>query len=396
MKKLKTISIIMVTIMLFAINRIDGQVLPPNDSAYHLVWCDNFNVPQLDTDKWLKRYPWHQPSNYDTNFCNSSGWVVPMASIKAWKSFNNHNLPDTTNCKINNGTLKLTTRKENYWGEVWNWPSGSLVRDTLPFKYTTAMLFSKYEFRYGYYEIRFKLPALPSSPKTLKGHGGTFWLWSGSYNYWSEIDIFEINAANNYVYSHGNHYQKTATSTADTNVVVHNKAFTPNTWHTAALNWTSNSMQFYKDDTLIWTSYNHPDSISAMPIIINLGGNYTPVDNYCIPFDTTTADSTHFPYTMEIDYIKVWQLKKDCNTDITLTSFDPSTYSNQLHKSVTMGTNVSITNLSNQSFWGSDHITLNAGTSIDANSNVLFNVTDCNNIIFFKTQYHNNNSSVKI
>ncbi len=29
---------------------------------------------------------------------------------------------DTTNCKVSGNTLKLISRKEEYWGKVWNWP----------------------------------------------------------------------------------------------------------------------------------------------------------------------------------------------------------------------------------------------------------------------------------
>jgi len=52
---------------------------------------------------------------------------------------------------------------------------------------------SKETFKYGYFEIRCKLPK-PVSPKTNKGKGPNFWLWaSNSRVTWSEIDIFEFN-----------------------------------------------------------------------------------------------------------------------------------------------------------------------------------------------------------
>jgi hypothetical protein len=324
--------------------------LPPNDPAYEIVFSDEFDGTQLDSTKWLKRFPWHQSENYST-FCHHGDTLFPMAAVKVWDA--NGNL-DATNCIVSNGTLKLITKKENYNSRCWSWPSCNPISncnvtnicdypttntcwrwDTLPFNFTTAMLYSKYDFKYGYFEIQFKLPALPSSPKTLKGHGGTFWLWSGSYNYWSEIDIFEINAANNYCYSRGTRYWRTYDDTPHDEggwpSQSNNCDFSPNTWHTAALNWTSTGMEFYYDGVFKWISRNYPDSISPMSIIINCGGNYTPTQNYCTPFDVSGADSTHFPYTYEIDYVKVWQPKKDCNTDITLTSFNPATYDNKLH-----------------------------------------------------------------
>jgi hypothetical protein len=45
-----------------------------------------------------------------------------------------------------------------------------------------------------------------------------------------------------------------------------------------------------------------------------------------------------------------------------------------------MGTNVSITNQSNQSFLGTEYVLINAGTTVNNQSNVLFNVTNCTNV----------------
>jgi hypothetical protein len=149
-----------------------------------------------------------------------------------------------------------------------------------------------------------------------------------------------------------------------------------------ASNWTTGAMEFYYDNELKWTSRNHPDSISPMPIIINCGGNYTPTDNYCTPFDVLGPDSTHFPYTIEIDYVKVWQWKKNCEQDIVITSFNPTKYPNKLHKSVTMGSNINITSQNNQSFWGSEYVLINPQTTVDNQSNVLFNTTLCDSVFF--------------
>ena len=57
------------------------------------------------------------------------------------------------------------------------------------------------------------------------------------------------------------------------------------------------------------------------------------------------------------------------NVDLSISSFDPSTYDNRLYKTVTMGTNINITNNSYQSFWGQDYVLINDGTSIDNGSN---------------------------
>jgi hypothetical protein len=87
---------------------------------------------------------------------------------------------------------------------------------------------------------------------------------------------------------------------------------------------------------------------------------------------------------MEIDYVKVWQLKPSCSNDTTISNYYASTYDNKLYRSITMNNGVSINNQPHQSFWGSDHILLNAsgGNITFNNSNILFNVTNCSNILY--------------
>jgi hypothetical protein len=307
-----------------------GQ-LPPDDPAYKLVFSDEFEGRRLDSTKWSRTFPWHQQTNLDS-FCWHGDTLFPMAAIKVYDA---NGCYDTTNCTVSHGTLRLITRKEPYMGEVWNWPlctddscwiaagqgkcdsSFTPPRcfdvDKLPFDFTTAMLYSKTEFRYGWFEIRFRLPPRPPAPRTFRGHGGTFWLYSGKYTYWSEIDIFEINADDDYCFATGNCYWKKPGKHKHARAIKKQCYFNPGTWHTAALKWNWWAMKFYYDGVLRWVSHNHPRRISPMPIIINCGGNYTPTDNYCTPFDVAGADSTSFPYTMEIDYVKVWQRKKKCN-----------------------------------------------------------------------------------
>lgn len=387
-KTIHAISIICISCSLYAF----GQYHPSNDPAYELVWEDSFNSTQIDTSKWIKTFPWHQGTNYF--ICDSAAGPYAYAAIKK-------SITDTTNCKLSGGTLKLITRKENYMGQCWSWPECPAIPDpcnvpnspcqngfcfhwdTLPFSFTTAMLYSIWDFRYGYFEIKFKLPPLPVPPKTLRGHGGTFWLWSAGDDYYNEIDIFEINAddnSGNYYYASGNSHFSPDTTDPNSDYFSYGY-FTPDTWHTVGINWTSNSIEYYHNNILKYVSFNNPHLLGPMAIIITCGGNYVPLDNYCVPFDTLGPESTHFPYTYEIDYVKVWQHKKHCNNSLVLTQYNSLFYPNKLHKSVTLGTNVQINNQTQKSNWASDFILMNETTEIDSNSDFLFNTTNCEDIL---------------
>jgi len=378
---LKLIMIIFVTRFLLMTTTPSYAQTPPVDPAYELVYAEEFNGAVIDSTFWFQRYPWHQRTNYKYLWCNTTT-LIPQAAIKVWKSYSNHTL-EQSNTPLSGGKLLLTTKKGDYWGEVWNWPGGIWERDSLLFHFTAGMIFSKFHIKYGYFEMRFKYPELPPTPKNYGGHGGGFWLWSGGdgtvTNYWSEIDFPETNAYCEDCddqYNHamvGCHYQKFANTTANHEAKVLGN-FEPGVWYKTALNWTSNSIEYYINDVLVHSSLNNPEKMSPMFMIVNQGGCYQPLDNYCVPYDTINANGTQFPYINEIDYIRVYQPNTSSNNGYFLTSFNPATYINSVHVSIITGGTFNLENVTNQSFWASDYILMNEGTTIGNGNSVLFNV----------------------
>ncbi len=378
--------------------------LPSSDPAYQLVFNEEFLGTQIDYNKWKRIPDWNQGSNFAV--IGNPPINVPVA-YKKWKT----NIPgqmDTTNCKVSNGTVKLYTRKENYIGEVWDWPNNVFTVSNLPFKFTTAMLISKTSFRYGYYEIRFRLPSPPPAPKRHLGFGPNFWFFGadvngtgGWKNYWSEIDVFEINSIDPYnnqsnFYTNNVHYRNCNNSSChiqDGNVYGY---ITNNVWHTAATNWTPSKIEFYLDGVKIrdfpCNQLNlPPDSLVKMPILIDVNA---PALNFGTAFDTTSANGTAFPYVYEIDYVKGWQLKQACDTPKIYCNFLANTYNSKLYKSITIGGLSCTSNIvtqNNLSFYGKDFVLLNEGFSIDATSNVTLNTEKCDlNYIGLKTSNTNN------
>ena len=187
------------------------------------------------------------------------------------------------------------------------------------------------KFRYGYFEIQCKLPI-------HRGAFPAFWLWyadsiSPTNRYYEEIDIFEYSwsfenddynlhnnphphgAGNPYCFTTGIYYNDTTSHHHWQNSRARNFPMISDSlshWHTFACEWLPEHVIWYCDGNVVNKYYN-PDSIPHHPLILK--ANYG-VDEYAlykyqhygIP-EWTGCD------TMTIDYINVYQLKCDCDTD---------------------------------------------------------------------------------
>ena len=382
--------------------------VPNNDPAYELVWADSFNTSgvQVDTGKWAQKWPWNM-SDSVVGTCNPTANVD--CAFRKWHLTSGHPAGDyyidTINCKKSGGILSLYSRKENFSGECWNWPlcnsssdpqctsncgtqkpctNNKCFRcDNKQFKYTAGMLLSKYKFKYGYFEIRFKLPPADTAFKL----GPNFWLWASDGPSgpcpWSEIDVFEIKG-NDRTRSTGYRYDNTVRTITDTTGGQHAiyPAMSADTWHTAGVLWTNEDIITYFDGQPvqnIWNTNIKPDSIISMYIIVDIN---SPAHNFCLRYNTNSTGT----YQYQIDYVKVWQLKQDCNTDKTYcSSFNATTYDSKLYQTVAIGgsgCSDAITNNRKTSIYGKNYVLLNEGFSVDndssdSNAYVLMNTHKC-------------------
>jgi len=243
-------------------------------------------------------------------------------------------LLDTTG----SGLLKIVSKKDKYLGEVWNWfecdhdsciiwpcdsslsPPKCMDIDYLSFNYTTNMLRSKSKYKYGYFEMRCKI-SKPTPPMTNKGIGPNFWLFdSDSVILHSEIDIFEFDGDTSQ-FGSAIHYKDTS------GVVTHGIVGSPglihvdfSDFHIFSINWSPEKIDFYLDDSLFVTSYEHSAEFIPMPIIIDVN---LPLFTRCEFIDTTY---TQLPHYYEIDYIRVYQLKSDCNSNYQICDYNDIQY----------------------------------------------------------------------
>lgn len=232
----------------------------PPGKGWKLTFSDDFNGKTLNPKKWSTCYWW--ASNGCTNGGNKElQWYQPDDVI------------------LRNGILRLRARKRQMNG----------------FNYTSGMIAShdKYALRYGYVEMRAKLP---------KGRGlwPAFWLAPQQRNVWPpEIDVMEVLGHQPQRVNMSLHYK----------VGRDNKYFTASwdgpdfsaKYHTFALLWQPKRIIWYVDGVerqRYTEAANIPKNSMYILATLALGGAWT---------NTPPNATTPLPSYFDIDYIKVWQ-----------------------------------------------------------------------------------------
>jgi len=240
---------------------IPTQTTTPADTTkptYTLVWSDEFNGNAVDTSKWV--------------FENRNPGVN-----------NELEYYQQQNVSVANGNLVITAKKQTVGGQPYT--SG---------KITT---FGKFSQQYGRIEASIAIPM-------GAGMWPAFWMLGnniGTVNWptCGEIDIMEHVNVDNFIYGtmhwnvngHVSYGDKTTT--------------TPASFHLYAVEWDTNYIRWYVDNTLYVTGkiQNNVNGTDAfhLPffIILNLavGGD----------FPNTTIDDSKLPATMLVDYVRVYK-----------------------------------------------------------------------------------------
>lgn len=321
---------------------------PSNDKSWVIdhFGSDEFNGTSIDVTKWDHQPPW---SSCDGDACLTT---------------------DSENRKVENGILKLVVQRETCLCRDWDGKTHNK-----PF--TSGAIFSKSTFRYGYFEIRCKIPELKNSSYTGRGFSPDFWMWPSldwhstfPYIDWSEIDIFEIDAETN-MHTCNVHYKDNSMSSKWIMRTDNNYDFTVdfNTYHTFGCEWTPWYINFYIDDRLIRsTNTQYSDNLIPMNLYINVG---VPASN----FGKNFVSNSLFPYTYEIDYVRVYTLKMDCSTVINQSNVNFSTF-NAVKKSITIS-NSAVPSNSKVTLRATDFVQINGEFTVPLGSEFAIVPTPC-------------------
>ncbi len=388
--------------------------LPPSDPAYAITFGDDFNDTtgyfgnNIDTSKWLTRPPWNIGSPKVTlqykdaaNITKYDTLEVPGYDLFYPKDTNNiHVIPGTP------GVCRLITRKGSYASQYWDFGTPPYFFNH-SFKYSKGALCSKRLLRYGFYEIKFRLPALPP-PDTAHSFMPTCWLYEQNYPRapipagHNEIDIFEIDMSepNRYDYTSSLYYSNKSTVNDTLDIADHQTKIanvSPNLWHTGSVFWDQDSIAFFYDGFKTRVEKNvvfgptnnyswHGDSLWPMRTFIE---SYTP-NGLMYQFYHQVAGLPHpqradtaqmqFPFVYEIDYYNVWQLKTDCSNNKIYLNTTTATFNSQLYKSLTIGGiggNCDFTGSGKASALGVDYVLLDEGTAVGTSTEFYANILKC-------------------
>ena len=230
-------------------------------TTWELIWSDEFSGNAVNTNNWSYEF-------------GNGGW-----GNNEWQYYTNA----SENIEVSDGMLKITARHEG----------------TGATEYTSARIISKglFEFEYGKVEARMKLPL-------GQGLWPAFWTLGANIDEVSwprcgEIDIME-HVSNEYMTHGAVHWENNGHAYTGNGVNTD-----PTQFHVYGIVWEENLIRWYLDGVQFYQfsiqASNNTDDAFRHPMFLLLnmavGGNWPGYPD----------DTTPFPSSMLVDYVRVYQ-----------------------------------------------------------------------------------------
>lgn len=240
-------------------------------TTWELIWSDEFSGSAVNTSNWSYEF-------------GNGGW-----GNNEWQYYTNA----SENIEVSDGMLKITARHEG----------------TGATEYTSARIISKglFEFEYGKVEARMKLPL-------GQGLWPAFWTLGANIDEVSwprcgEIDIME-HVSNEYMTHGAVHWENNGHAYTGNGVNTD-----PTQFHVYSIVWEENLIRWYLDGVQFYQfsiqASNNTDDAFRHPMFLLLnmavGGNWPGYPD----------DTTPFPSSMLIDYVRVYQPASPTNVAST-------------------------------------------------------------------------------
>ena len=291
-----------------------------NDPNWERVFYDDFTNNIWDTwNNWEITHP--DPIGHYYSYLKESTSGVTHGP-------NEHQIYQRDNCQFGNGEMRLVSE---YEGGPDMLPIHCSDYDLPPGKigdsqheslfYTSGNIQTATKFLYGYFEIRCSLP-------THIGSFPAFWLYSEGSDYYNEIDIFEYSTREDpnhtyKIYTCGIYCDNTHPapevfkdiSQARVDPVLPNDSEDLSHFHTFACEWLPERVTWFVDGNIV-NEYSNYDSIPHHEMTLKV--NFA-INNYALTHDENIPiwfDGDE----MTVDYIKVYHLNGDCDSDVLITT----------------------------------------------------------------------------
>jgi hypothetical protein len=329
MKKRKQKWKLVLLIILYC-NFIMWSQIPPNDPSYTLFLQDDFSGTTLDNTKWEV----FNDDNYGGGVqCHRTG-----------------------NVAVNNGTLELTLKAENY----------TIPSTTLSFNYTSGAIRLNHDysnsnnklFKYGYIEVRANMPYVANSqmwPSIWTKIGVNIpppWYSEGEFEMPEQLQCLNCMSCpcpfpncdyqDGYLLGTGIYFDYGGCSGSDYSEASVTSAY-GNSWHVYGMDWSPERLIWYYDGVPIMTKENRPCGSSYEMSWSSLnykGGGIHDLVTLILRLaynPQSGAANANLPQKMLVDYVKIYQLQNDCTTDVISTSYNFTGYDSKVKNRIELG-----------------------------------------------------------
>ncbi len=327
------------------------------------------NLPPFDS-VWILDTAVSDDFNYTTDnyvFHLQNKWDIFYGGGNKGDHLGYHK-DDGSNIYVNNGICSLAVKKEP---GMYNFPCNSCWALDFPpysdapyngkpikkhYDYTETGLISKTSTKFGYYELKFRLPNYDKEQTSSKGIMPNFWFYDlikgrcYPNNPYQEIDVFEVNTNKEYTFCPTVHYggKNNAGPTQNDAWDLIGWGFNPKTnqmnwdaplnfeidfkdgkFHTIGFEWMPEHLTIYVDGIAIRSTNWKQDLMCSMNIILDIYAGSG--------FNGSPNENTIFPFYYEIDYIHYYKLKSTENKNYIYTN--KSTYdeiAKHIYQSITI------------------------------------------------------------
>jgi len=368
----KTIFIcsILITTLINNQNCISAQnlkiILPsgPTPPAYDQNWISN----PIFSDHFTSSNRYWQNNRFD----NENKWRAYFHESGVLHGSNEHQIYQRENALFDTPSSGFLTLRAEYSPNTTGYwtPTGPGI---IPMDYTSGAIETLRSFKYGYFEIKCKLP-----PPNC-GNFPAFWVWSGGSRY-SEIDIFEhtihSNLPNHVTHKRfsGTYYGPNAEQHEKVSYILQNYELPLTEFHTYAIEWSPRIIIWYFDGKVVGEAlYETQITDQAMFLKVNYA-----IDNWKKDPQHNTSS---FPLDMVIDYVYVWELNKDdCSSEISvMNNSELTTHSKSVKKKITIGTSTGtiIVPSSGVTLRATDEIIINSNFEVPLGCEFTAVIHDC-------------------